>query len=157
MQRKSTFQPWNERQRKPKATGIDEILGICPPTTESQGEEARIADGEPECSQAKASRRMPKMKAAKLTPAVADVIAGSSKSLGKRAGTKEKGKREELVAAVTEKRKALVARQFASPNVGVSNPGVRTSPDPLKSGGESTHERQVNASMGRTGDEDPGM
>lgn len=157
MQRKSTYQPWSERRRKPRATGIDEILGICPPTTESQGEEARIPDGDPECSQAKSSRIIPKMKVVKLTPAVADMVGGSSKSPGKRPGTKEKGKRDELVAAMTEKRKALVARQFASPNLGVSNPGVRTPPEPSKSGGESTHERQVNASMGRTVDEDPGM
>lgn len=157
MQRKSTYQPWSERQKKPKAPGNKEMLDTCQPTTESQGEEARIADGDPECSQAKSSRRMPKMKAVKLTPTVVDMVVGSLKSPGKRSRTKEKERREELVAAVIEKRRALVARRFKSPNLGVSNPRGRTSEEPSKSGRESAHERHVNASMGRTGDEDPGM
>lgn len=157
MQRKSTYQPWSDRQKKPKSTCNKEMLDTCHTVTESQGEEARLGDGDPECSQAKSSRRMPKMKAVKLTPADADIVVGSSKSPGKRSGTKDKERREELGAAVIEKRRALVARQMASPNLGVSGPRGRTSEEPSKSGGESAHERHVNAAMGRTGDEDPGM
>jgi hypothetical protein len=157
MQRKATFQPWSDRQKKPKAPSNKEMLEPCQPTTESPSEEARLADGDPECSQAKLSRRLPKMKAVKLTPAVADMVVGTSKSPGKRSGTKEKQRRNELVAAVIEKRRALVARQMASTNLGGSGPRVCTSEGPSKSGGESAHERHVNASMEKTLDEDPGM
>ena len=157
MQRKSTYQPWSDRQKKPKAPSNKDMLDTCQPTTDGDGEEARLADGDPECSQGKSSRRMPKMKAVKLTPAAADMVAGSSKSLGKRSGTKEKERREELVAAVIQKRRALVARQMASPNLGVSAPRGRTSEEPSKSGGESAHEHHLSASKGRTCDEDPGM
>jgi len=100
---------------------------------------------------------MPKMKAVKVTPAVADILVGSSKSPGKRSGSSHKEHREELVAAVIEKRRALVARQMASPNVGVPGPRGRTSEEPSKSGRESAQERHVNAAMGRTCDEVPGM
>ena len=161
MQRKSTYQPWSDRQKKPKAPSNKEMLDTCQPTTESQGDEALFADGDPECSQAKSLRRMPKMKAVKLTPAVAGMVVGSLKSHGKRSGTKDKERREELVAAVTEKRRALVARlvarEMASPTLGVSGPGGRTSEEPMNSGGESAHERHVNAAMGRTCDEEPGI
>ena len=110
MKKKSTHQPWSDRQKKPKSTSNKEMLDTCQIVTESQGEEAWLGDGEPECSQAKSSRKMLKMKGVKLTPAVADILVGSSKSPGKRSGTKEKERREEILAAVIEKRRALVAR-----------------------------------------------
>ena len=156
MQRNSTYHPWSKRQKKPKADN-KEMLDTSQRTMGSQGEEAFFADGDLECSQAKSSRRMPKMKAVMLKPAVADMVAGFSGSPAKRSGTKEKERREELAAAVIEKRRALVARQYTSPSLGASCPRERTSEEPSISGGDSAHERHVNAAVWTTCIEDPGI
>jgi hypothetical protein len=154
MQRKCTYQPWSDRQKKPKAAGNKEMLDTSQPTTESQGEEVPSADGDPQCSQAKSSRNPPKMKAVKLNPVVADMVAGFSGSPAKRSGTKDKERREELAAAVIEKRRALVARLLKREMLGASNARVRRSESPSTSGGDSDHVRNVKAAVGRSG---PGM
>jgi len=156
MQRKSTYQPWSQRQKKLKVLGSKDMLDISHPTIESQGGELRFANGDVNCSQAKSSRKTPKMKAVKLKPAVADMVAGFSGSLARRAGTKEKERREELAAAVIEKRRALVARQFTSPIIGPSNPGEQTSEAHRQSGGEASQEHHVE-DVGKTTLLDPGM
>jgi len=156
MQRKSTYQPWSQRQKKPKVLGSQEMLDISQPRTESQGEEVRFAEGDVHCSQAKSSPRTPKMKAVKLKPGVADMVAGFSGSVARRAGMKEKERREELATAVIEKRRALVARQFTSPIIGPSNPGEQTLEAHRQSGGEASQEHHAE-DVGRTTRLDPGM
>lgn len=157
MQRKCTYQPWSDRQKKHQAVGNKEMLDTSQPRAESQGEEARTGDGDPQCSQAKNARRMPKMKAVKLNPAVADMVAGISGSPAKRSFTKDKERRTELAAAVIEKRRALVARLLTSEILGASGARERTSKSPSTSGGDSSHERHVNAAVGTTGVSGPSM
>lgn len=109
----------------------------------------RLADADLHCSQPKSSRQNPKMKSVKLKPAVAEMVASFLGTPGGRARTKEKERREELAAAVIEKRRALVARQFTSPNVGAANPAEHSLERVRQSGGEASQERHVQEA-GRT-------
>lgn len=112
---------------KKKVLLEEEMFGTNQPTAENEGEEARqVTDGDLECSQPKSSRRTPKMKAVKLKPAVAELVAGFSRTPSRSAGTKEKGKREEMAAIVLEKRRVLVAQQFTVPEIEPSTHGEHT-------------------------------
>ena len=96
--------------------------------SESQSEEVGVAAGDSNAHQAKLSKMKPKKKAVKLSAAAVDVLAGIPGTVGEsKTHARDKQKRAIVAAAILEKRKALVATQFASPTVGASNHGETTS------------------------------
>lgn len=128
MQRKSTFQPWSERKKIAPGVSKKDIMRTSHGMSESHSEEVGVAAGDSDAHQAKLSRRKPKNKAVKLSAAAVDVMAGIPGTVGgSKTHARNKQKREVVAAAILEKRKALVATQFASSTVGASNHGETTS------------------------------
>lgn len=124
MQRKSTFQPWSERKKIAPGVSNKDIKRTSHGMSESHSEEVGVATGDSNAHQAKLSRMKPKKKAVKLSAAAVDVLAGIPGTVGgSKTHARDKQKREIVAAAILEKRKALVATQFASPTVGASNHG----------------------------------
>lgn len=147
---------WSKWQRKVKGVGNSDMLGTGEPTTESEGEEVRLPNADVHCSQGKSSRRKQSKKAMKLKPAVAEIVAGISGTPSRTPRTKDKERREELAAAVIEKRRALVAKQFTSPIIGASNPAEQSAERVNPPGGEASQQRPFE-DAGRTNVVDPGI
>ena len=95
--------------------------------SKSHSEEIGVAAGDSDAHLAKLSKMKPKKKAVKLSAAAVDVVAGIPSTVGgSKTHAKDKQKREIVVVAILEKRKAFVATQFASSTVEISNHGETT-------------------------------
>lgn len=132
------------------------MLGRSEAGNENHSDEVRLADGDFDYRQGKSTSRRPKVKAVKLSAAVAEMVAGIPSTIVARAGTKDKEKREVQAAALLQRRKAFVARQMTSAAVGTSNLGENSSLPVRHSSGKPSEEREVHDG-GRTNVVDQGM
>ena len=132
------------------------MLGTSEARNENHSDEVPIADGDLDYLKAKSSRTRPKVKAVKLTAAVADMVADIPSTIVGRASAKDKKKQEVQAAALLQKRKALVERQMMSAAIGTSNLGENSSLPVRHSSGQPSEEPEVQDG-GKTDVVDPGL
>jgi hypothetical protein len=121
-------------------------LGTGEAGIENDSDEVRLVDGDLDYHQAIPTSRRPKLKAVKLSPAVAEMVAN----------IKDNEKRQVQAVALLQRRKALVARQMTSAAIGTSNHGDSSSLPIRHSNSQPSEEREVQDGR-RTSIGDPGM
>lgn len=132
------------------------MLGTSEAGNENHSDEVRLVDGDFDNHQGKLTSRRPKVKAVKLSAAVAEMVAGIPSTIVARAGTKDKEKREVQAATLLQRRKTLVARKMTSAAVGTSNLGKNSSFPVRHSSSQPSEEREVHDGR-RTNVLDQGM